>query len=69
MEKKKYYKTLPSGLPDDRDALEWEDGSYPCISSVVSAQECTGMMPVLPEDEEEEESYRSLFTNEIPGES
>ena len=67
MEQKRYYKTTPSSPPQEYDALDWEDEIfYPGISSVVSSQECTGMMPIPPEDEEEEEAYRSLFSNELP---
>ncbi len=67
MEQKRYYKTTPNSLPQENDALDWEDEFfYPGISSVASAQECTGMMPIPPEDEEQEDAYRSLFSNELP---
>ena len=67
--KKKYYQTQPNPLPNDSDDLDWEDGGYPHISNVVSAQECTGMMPVLPLDEDQEDSYRDLYSSELPKEN
>ena len=68
-EKKKRYPTQPKELPDDFDALDWDDDDgVPRISNVASACECTGMMPRPPADEEEDEAYRSLFSNELPRE-
>jgi len=40
--------------------------SYPNISNVVSANECTGMMAVPPQNEEELESYKELSGMQIP---
>ena len=31
------------------------------LSKVASATECTGLMPALPQDEEEDENYASLY--------
>ncbi len=30
-------------------------------ANVFSATECTGLIPTLPQDEEEDENYRKLF--------
>ena len=49
--------------------LDWDEDSFPRISNVASSCECTGMMPRPPENEEEDEAYRSLFSNELPRES
>lgn len=34
-------------------------------ADVASATECTGLMPVPPEDAEEYESYAELYTTEV----
>lgn len=66
-QRKMYYQTEPLPIPDDFDAVDWEeDEDFPRISNVVSACECTGMMPRPPVDEEEDAAYRSLFSNELP---
>ena len=63
---KKTDRYLPSDHYDPFDAFEQEDAEYPEISSVASACECTGMMPRPPVNSAEEESYRELFSGEIP---
>ncbi len=66
-DQKKHYKTQPDTQPDKFDPLDWdEEDAFPRISNVASAFECTGMMPRPPIDEEEDESYRGLFSNELP---
>lgn len=42
------------------------EGRFPGISSVASANECTGLMPKAPADRQELESYRDLYSMEIP---
>lgn len=39
---------------------------FPDISNTVSANECTGLMPTPPQDTNELESYKELFSMEIP---
>ncbi len=66
-ERKPHYPTEPKRGEDAFDHLDWdEEDAFPRISSVVSACECTGMMPRPPIDEEEDEAYRGLFSNELP---
>ena len=62
------YITQPKPYPDEFDVLDWEEDSFPRISNVASSCECTGIMPRPPENEEEDEAYRSLFSNELPKE-
>lgn len=64
----KRYITQPKPEPDEFDVLDWDEDSFPRISNVASSCECTGMMPRPPESEEEDEAYRSLFSNELPKE-
>ena len=39
---------------------------FPNISSIASMSDCTGLMPTIPETEEEYESYQELSSMEIP---
>lgn len=42
-------------------------GEYlPGISATASADECTGLTPAMPQDDEQLESYLSLYQTEIP---
>jgi hypothetical protein len=37
------------------------------LSKVASTTECTGLMPALPQNEDEDESYASLYaTHDLP---
>lgn len=38
----------------------------PQISNVVSATECTGLVPTQPQDRDELENRMSLFSNSLP---
>lgn len=38
----------------------------PRISNVASEMECTGLVPVQPENEDELDSYLELFSNALP---
>ena len=38
----------------------------PQISNVASSTECTGLMPTLPENEDELEHYMSLYSTSLP---
>jgi len=50
----------------DDTAEEPEYDLYPNISNTVSSGECTGMMYAPPQNEEELESYKDMFSMEIP---
>lgn len=39
---------------------------FPDVSDTASATECTGLMPTPPENREELESYRTLYSMETP---
>lgn len=43
-----------------------ETGEYPDISNVASANECTGLMPRTPQNQEELENFRELSSMAIP---
>ncbi|MCL2772705.1 MAG: hypothetical protein FWD71_05075 [Oscillospiraceae bacterium] len=45
---------------------ESEYDSFPNISNTVSSSECTGMMYTPPQNDEELESYKDMFSMEIP---
>jgi hypothetical protein len=45
---------------------EIEEQFYPNISSTVSSTELTGLMYKPPENEEELESYKDLFSTPLP---
>lgn len=53
---KKYLKTEPVENHDYQYDLENE------LSSVVSATECTGLIQVPPQDEEEAAAYAEIYT-------
>lgn len=38
----------------------------PQISNIASSTECTGLIPILPENEDELESYMSLSSSSLP---
>lgn len=65
----KHYRTFPNDFSPENDRIhdpEEMDEYLPHISGVASSQECTGLMPRPPKNEAEEESYRDLYSGEIP---
>jgi len=44
------------------DEIDYEAALNEDISSVVSATECTGLMPIPPQDLFESESYSEIYT-------
>ena len=55
----------PIGKINDTDE-DYEFDSFPNISNTVSSSECTGMMHTPPQNDEELESYKDMFSMEIP---
>jgi len=52
---------------DKIESPEYDEyDSFPNISNTVSSGECTGMMYAPPQNEEELESYKDMFSMEIP---
>jgi len=49
---------------DKKRKPEWE--LYPDISNTASANECTGLMQTVPEDENELFSYENLHSMQTP---
>lgn len=45
---------------------EIDPEKFPSLSNVASVNECTGLMPTPPENQEEELSYQQLSSMEIP---
>ena len=39
---------------------------YPDISNVASSSECTGLMPNIPQNDDEYDSYQEMYDMEIP---
>ena len=57
----KHYEKRTDGDHNGGDApfVGWD-------TQTVSSSECTGMMPIPPENEDEVESYQELFSVEAP---
>jgi len=49
-----YFEEEVSGMKDDKNTFEG-------IEDVASMTECTGLMPVLPMDEEQDANYAELY--------
>lgn len=45
-----------------KDNINFEDDSLIDISGVASATECTGLIQIPPQNEEEAESYNEIYT-------
>lgn len=48
------------------DELDQDDGVVLDDFCAVSSTECTGLMPNLPQDQEEEEAYTKIYTIPVP---
>ena len=46
----------------EKDNINFEEDSLIDISGVASATECTGLIQIPPQNEEEAESYNEIYT-------
>ena len=53
---------LKSDIPDNQEIID----SYDFMSNAASTQDCTGLIPAGPVDEEELESYEAVYHYQPP---